>query len=77
MKYTFLGHACFTIDTGKDVLLFDPFLTGNGQAAVMADEVKAEYPAFPCTWRPFRRCRSHRSAHGCDGRRHSRSAGAL
>lgn len=43
MEYKFLGHACFTIDTGSEVLLFDPFLTGNGQAAVSADEVKADY----------------------------------
>ena len=29
MKYTFFGHACFRLDTGKEKLLFDPFLTGN------------------------------------------------
>ena len=27
MKYTFFGHACFRLDTGKKKLLFDPFLT--------------------------------------------------
>lgn len=43
MKYTFLGHACFKIDTGKERLLFDPFLTGNGQAAVTADKVRCDY----------------------------------
>lgn len=43
MKYTFLGHACFTIDTGKETLLFDPFLTGNGEAAIAADRVKCDY----------------------------------
>lgn len=43
MKYTFLGHACFLIDTGKEMLLFDPFLTGNGQASVTAAEVDADY----------------------------------
>jgi len=43
MKYTFLGHACFQIDTGKEKLLFDPFLTGNGQAAVSADKVECDY----------------------------------
>ena len=32
MKFIFLGHACFQIDTGKEKLLFDPFLTGNGLA---------------------------------------------
>ena len=43
MKYTFLGHACFAIDTGKETLLFDPFLTGNGEAATTADQVKCDY----------------------------------
>jgi L-ascorbate metabolism protein UlaG (beta-lactamase superfamily) len=43
MKYTFLGHACFRIDTGKERLLFDPFLTGNSQAAVKADKVRCDY----------------------------------
>lgn len=43
MKFTFLGHACFQIDTGKEKLLFDPFLTGNGQAAVTADKVECDY----------------------------------
>lgn len=43
MKYTFLGHACFKIDTGKERLLFDPFLTGNGQAAMKADKVRCDY----------------------------------
>lgn len=43
MKYEFLGHACFLIDTGKEKILFDPFLTGNGQAVVSAAEVEADY----------------------------------
>lgn len=43
MKYTFLGHACFKIDTGKERLLFDPFLTGNSQAAVKSDKVRCDY----------------------------------
>ena len=43
MKYTFFGHACFRLDTGKEKLLFDPFLTGNGDAAVSPDRVKCDY----------------------------------
>ncbi len=43
MKYTFFGHACFRIDTGKEKLLFDPFLTGNGEAKMTADRVKCDY----------------------------------
>ena len=42
MKVTFLGHACFQIDTGKEKILIDPFLTGNALAAVSADEVEAD-----------------------------------
>lgn len=43
MKYTFFGHACFRLDTGKKKLLFDPFLTGNGDAAVSPNRVKCDY----------------------------------
>ena len=40
MKFIFLGHACFQIDTGKEKLLFDPFLTGNGLAEEAASKVE-------------------------------------
>lgn len=43
MEFTFYGHACFKIDTGKESLLFDPFLSGNSQAAVSADKVECDY----------------------------------
>lgn len=43
MKYTFLGHACFFIDTGKEKLIFDPFLTGNSQASMPAEDVRCDY----------------------------------
>lgn len=29
MKITWFGHSCFRIETGKSVLLIDPFLKGN------------------------------------------------
>jgi L-ascorbate metabolism protein UlaG (beta-lactamase superfamily) len=29
MKITWYGHSCFRIDTGRSVLLIDPFLKGN------------------------------------------------
>ncbi len=29
MKITWFGHSCFRIETGRSVLLIDPFLTGN------------------------------------------------
>jgi L-ascorbate metabolism protein UlaG (beta-lactamase superfamily) len=29
MKMTWFGHSCFRIETGKSVLLIDPFLKGS------------------------------------------------
>ncbi len=42
MRLTWYGHACFLIETGTTRLLIDPFLTGNPQASVTADEVSAD-----------------------------------
>ena len=41
MDIRFLGHATFTLSDGTSTVLIDPFLTGNPQAAVTADEVSA------------------------------------
>ncbi len=43
MTFTFYGHACFLIDTGKEKLLFDPFLTGNGSASIRAEDAACDY----------------------------------
>lgn len=43
LKFNFIGHACFQLDDGKYKLLFDPFITGNPQAKVKAEEVEADY----------------------------------
>ena len=43
MKFTFYGHACFLLDTEKEKLLFDPFLSGNDLAAIKADQVESDY----------------------------------
>ena len=43
MKITFLGHACFLIDTGSEKLLTDPYLTGAGVSPISADRVQADY----------------------------------
>jgi len=40
MEIRFLGHACFELTEGDARVLIDPFLTGNPQAAVSADEVE-------------------------------------
>ncbi|MBR5318389.1 MAG: metal-dependent hydrolase [Peptococcaceae bacterium] len=40
MKIQFHGHACFSIITGNGThLLIDPFITGNSQAKISADEL--------------------------------------
>ncbi len=43
VKVTWCGHACFLVDTGEAKLLIDPFLTGNPQASVKAEEVEADF----------------------------------
>ena len=43
LKFTFYGHACFQLDDGKYKILFDPFLTGNPQAAINPDDIKTDY----------------------------------
>lgn len=43
MKFTFYGHACFQIQTEESKLLFDPFLTGNENAAIMPDKVECDH----------------------------------
>lgn len=43
LKFNFYGHACFQLDDGKYKILFDPFLSGNPQATIKPDDVKADY----------------------------------
>lgn len=33
MKFTFLGHSCFTVELNGQTLLFDPFISGNPKAS--------------------------------------------
>jgi L-ascorbate metabolism protein UlaG (beta-lactamase superfamily) len=40
---TYYGHSCFQIEGGGATLLVDPFLTGNPQAAIGADDAEADY----------------------------------
>ena len=42
-KATFLGHSCVALEEQKHRLIIDPFLTGNPQAAVKAEEVEVGY----------------------------------
>ena len=43
MELKFLGHSCFVLDDGAHKVLTDPFLTGNAEAAVSAEQVEADY----------------------------------
>lgn len=43
VKFSYYGHACFMLDTGKEKLLFDPFLTNNPLASVKVDDVVCDY----------------------------------
>lgn len=44
MKFTFLGHACFSIELNGKTLLFDPFISGNPKAAHLdLTTLKADY----------------------------------
>ncbi len=39
----FLGHSCVAITDGKHNLIIDPYITGNPQAPVKAEEIKANF----------------------------------
>jgi L-ascorbate metabolism protein UlaG (beta-lactamase superfamily) len=41
MQVRFLGHACFALSGGDATVLIDPFLTGNPNAAISAEDVAA------------------------------------
>lgn len=44
MKFTFYGHACFSIETGGKHLLVDPFVSGNPKASHLnVDDIPADY----------------------------------
>ena len=43
MKLEYYGHAAFLMDTGKERLLFDPFLSGNAGASIRPEDVRCDY----------------------------------
>jgi L-ascorbate metabolism protein UlaG (beta-lactamase superfamily) len=43
VKITWLGHACFAIESDGKHLLVDPFLNDNDKAPVNADDVQADF----------------------------------
>lgn len=42
MKVTFHGHAVVMVEAGGKRILFDPFITGNGECDLNADDVRAD-----------------------------------
>jgi L-ascorbate metabolism protein UlaG (beta-lactamase superfamily) len=43
LKATFLGHSCVMVTDGENNIIIDPFLTGNPQAAMKAEEIKVDH----------------------------------
>jgi L-ascorbate metabolism protein UlaG (beta-lactamase superfamily) len=43
MKLTFIGHACFKLDTDKTTILTDPFISENPMTDVDCDKVNADF----------------------------------
>jgi L-ascorbate metabolism protein UlaG (beta-lactamase superfamily) len=43
MKIKYFAHSAFMISTGKSTILIDPFLSGNPNNRIKADEVNADY----------------------------------
>lgn len=43
LKATFLGHSCVYMTDGKFKVIIDPFLSGNPQATVSADDIDVDY----------------------------------
>lgn len=42
MKITFLGHSCLQVESQGKKVIIDPFLTGNGTAAMKASDVEVD-----------------------------------
>ncbi|HEX2787214.1 MAG TPA: metal-dependent hydrolase [Ignavibacteria bacterium] len=43
MKITYHGHSCIQINSGKDSIIIDPFITGNPAAKVKAKDIECNY----------------------------------
>ena len=42
MKIEFCGHSCFIVSSDSHSVIIDPFLTGNPQASIKAEDVKVD-----------------------------------
>ena len=43
LKTTFLGHSCVMATDNKYTIIIDPFITGNPQATVKAEDIKVDF----------------------------------
>lgn len=43
MKIKYLSHAAFSLTDGRDIVLIDPFLSGNPNAPARAEDIKAHF----------------------------------
>lgn len=43
LKVTFLGHSCIMATDGRYNIIIDPFISGNPQARVKADDIKVDF----------------------------------
>lgn len=43
LKITYLSHSCFLLDNGEHRVIIDPFLTGNPNAPIKKEDVKADF----------------------------------
>jgi L-ascorbate metabolism protein UlaG (beta-lactamase superfamily) len=43
LKATFHGHSCVMVTDGKHSIIIDPFLTGNPQAKIKAEDVRVDF----------------------------------
>lgn len=43
LKATFMGHSCVSITDGNHNIIIDPFLTGNPQATIKAEDIKVDF----------------------------------
>ncbi|RPI15346.1 MAG: metal-dependent hydrolase [Ignavibacteriae bacterium] len=43
LKLTYHGHSCFEVNTGSYNIIIDPFLKGNKNSDIKAEDVKADF----------------------------------
>ena len=80
MKFSYYGHACFSVEFRGKILLFDPFITPNELAShIKLDQIAADYVLISHGHfdhiTDARRNRQTHGRHGCLQFRNRRLAG--